>query len=124
MFKLRKPDPEKYCLLCGTRLFRKRFISGHLEDMGRFFVRKTCCKECQIKMQIKENAQHKQTMFSRARKHKKDHCEQCGSVSNLHIHHKDKNITNNSKENLVTLCRKCHDSLHVLLRQAVSSKLI
>lgn len=31
---------------------------------------------------------------------------------NLTVHHKDRNIENNSPENLETLCRKCHTEEH------------
>ena len=41
-------------------------------------------------------------------------CEVCGlcDVSNLQIHHKDQNNTNNDIENLVCLCGSCHTKLH------------
>jgi endogenous inhibitor of DNA gyrase (YacG/DUF329 family) len=39
-------------------------------------------------------------------------CEICGSQSRLGLHHKDRNRTNNSPENLQTLCPTCHTRLH------------
>jgi hypothetical protein len=39
-------------------------------------------------------------------------CEVCGSQSRLGLHHKDRNRTNNSPENLQTLCPTCHTRLH------------
>lgn len=55
--------------------------------------------------------------------HKKDHCERCNLPSfklvgdykvfrKLTVHHKDRNVENNSPEKLETLCRKCHDKEH------------
>jgi hypothetical protein len=39
-------------------------------------------------------------------------CELCGSRNGrLEIHHKDKNRKNNSPENLILLCSKCHAKL-------------
>lgn len=35
-------------------------------------------------------------------------CRICGDTKRLEIHHKDRNIHNNSQENLDILCRKCH----------------
>ena len=35
-------------------------------------------------------------------------CNKCCSITNLCVHHKDNDITNNKKENLETLCRSCH----------------
>jgi hypothetical protein len=42
----------------------------------------------------------------------KDRCEGCGSDSRLGLHHKDQDRTNNSLENLQTLCPSCHTTWH------------
>ena len=39
-------------------------------------------------------------------------CEMCGATSRIGLHHKDRNRTNNSPENLQTLCPICHTRLH------------
>jgi hypothetical protein len=39
-------------------------------------------------------------------------CELCGSKLRLGLHHRDNDRTNNSPENLQTLCPSCHTSLH------------
>lgn len=39
-------------------------------------------------------------------------CSSCGSKENLCVHHKDKNRTNNTVENLLILCKPCHTSHH------------
>ena len=40
-------------------------------------------------------------------------CELCGKTrGKLHVHHLDENPTNNSPENLQTLCVSCHRLLH------------
>lgn len=44
--------------------------------------------------------------------HQKTECEMCGGKSRLGLHHKDMDRTNNSPENLQTLCPSCHTSLH------------
>lgn len=41
-----------------------------------------------------------------------DKCSLCGSNNNLIVHHQDKNRRNNSLENLVVLCTKCHCKVH------------
>lgn len=56
---------------------------------------------------------------------RKDHCEHCGSINTpenkLEIHHKDESrryghkLMNNSPDNLLTLCRKCHLDEHLRL---------
>lgn len=42
-------------------------------------------------------------------------CRLCGTNeknSVLHVHHKDRNHTNSSPSNLITLCEECHDKVH------------
>ena len=46
-------------------------------------------------------------------KEKKKNCESCGEKINLHIHHIDGDRTNNTKENLKTLCGNCHTKEHM-----------
>lgn len=43
-------------------------------------------------------------------------CNKCGSNINVEIHHIDKDTTNNSPNNLILLCRKCHRRLHKDMR--------
>ena len=48
------------------------------------------------------------------RKVKKDKCELCGSNLYLCVHHKDGNRQNNSLDNLLTVCKKCHQTHHLI----------
>lgn len=49
------------------------------------------------------------------RMHKKDYCQECGShEGRLEIHHIDKSPWNNSGDNLLTLCGKCHKRVHAI----------
>ena len=43
----------------------------------------------------------------------KEHCAYCGSTRHLLIHHKDENRHNNEVENLIVLCKSCHQKHHV-----------
>lgn len=45
-------------------------------------------------------------------KYKKENCEICGCVTDLEVHHIDKNHENNDPENLMTLCESCHQLVH------------
>jgi hypothetical protein len=51
------------------------------------------------------------------RRHLKDACERCGFAPTdprqLHVHHRDRDRTNNAPENLETLCANCHALEHV-----------
>ena len=42
----------------------------------------------------------------------KKKCYLCGKKENLIIHHKDKNHKNNKINNLIPLCRQCHNVVH------------
>lgn len=55
-------------------------------------------------------------------------CHRCGwdkweSLSELHVHHKDRNKKNNSIENLEILCSKCHRHEH-MVRCKTTGKII
>jgi 5-methylcytosine-specific restriction endonuclease McrA len=39
-------------------------------------------------------------------------CRICGEEHILHVHHIDWNRANNNKNNLVTVCSKCHRAIH------------
>jgi hypothetical protein len=39
-------------------------------------------------------------------------CVKCGKVVKLHVHHKDRDRTNNDMSNLETLCLWCHGKHH------------
>jgi 5-methylcytosine-specific restriction endonuclease McrA len=43
-------------------------------------------------------------------------CGVCGEMEGLHIHHKDKDATNNSADNLIVLCGVCHKKIHMKVR--------
>lgn len=102
--------PPKPCDFCKAMMERKRF-NGRLEDVARFCMRKYCNQDCMAKAFVKEEVEVK-TYHQRARAHKQASCSQCGSESNLHVHHKDENVTNNDPANLQTLCASCHLKWH------------
>lgn len=45
-------------------------------------------------------------------KERGEKCEICDRVTNIHIHHKDRNRENNNKDNLLIVCVHCHLSIH------------
>lgn len=110
------------CRYCGREIERKRNAAGRLEDFCRFSKRKYCSTECRDKAQMKPDTEIKRCeAHLRARKFRKECCELCASMTNLQVHHKDKNEWNNSPENLQTLCASCHNHLHWLERPGRSS---
>lgn len=41
-----------------------------------------------------------------------ERCQVCGSESNIQVHHRDGDRTNNDLENLIPLCKDCHYGVH------------
>jgi 5-methylcytosine-specific restriction endonuclease McrA len=41
-------------------------------------------------------------------------CEACGSTDEICVHHRDKNRQNNTRENLMIVCKSCHTGMHSL----------
>ena len=48
------------------------------------------------------------------RRAKKNKCEWCGSKKNLCVHHIDGNRYNNDLDNLITVCKCCHQNHHTV----------
>ncbi len=88
-------------------------------DCGKPISRRaTRCVDCNDKNQIKENV-----LGTTARQRKecrnasRDYCEFCGETEvRFEIHHIDENPQNNHFSNLLNLCSKCHQRLHVIKR--------
>ena len=102
-----KPDPEKYCTICGARLARKRF-GKRLEDLTRFISRQTCSQSCGNTKTVVDVDTHRW----RARRYRAGRCAECSGTERLHVHHIDRNPANNDPSNLTTLCQSCHLKLH------------
>lgn len=58
------------------------------------------------------------------RKHKKE-CTMCGNKYYIQVHHVDyKNLGDEKDEDLVALCKRCHDKLHKNISKATDSKVL
>ena len=105
---MQKPDPVKYCEICGIKLERKRF-GRRLEDRTRFLSRKTCSQACGNTRTVIQA----DSFRVRARKVIPIiTCEACQATERLHVHHVDRDVTNNDPSNLRTMCASCHLKLH------------
>lgn len=103
-----KADPIKFCKACGAELKRKRFASGRLEDRNVFLRREHCSQSCaNTRSEVTKGTHH-----WRARKHCASSCTDCGTAEDLHVHHLDRDHSNNDPSNLVTLCSSCHLKRH------------
>src|SRR5690554_6445667 len=51
---------------------------------------------------------------------KRSECECCGKSTNLHLHHASyKNLGAEQPGDLVTVCRQCHDAIHLMVKRKV-----
>src|SRR5574343_452678 len=106
------PTPDKRCVMCGKRMVRTRF-NGRLMDRAVFIKQKFCSLTC-ANSRDKGGISHG-AFRRRARKHLKKECECCGDSRYLHAHHIDNDWTNNTPENIQTLCIFCHQFWHATL---------
>lgn len=100
----------KPCATCGKTLHPRRFPSGRTESPSMYALRKYCGKTC-TDLGLKRGTA-KSSVYRRSESHRKSACEKCMATTQLHIHHIDRNPTNNSPENLMTLCNACHARWH------------
>lgn len=109
----RLPDPKKKCQQCNTLMQRKRFASGTLEDRTAFLKRKYCDQVCMAKAMtgVIKNPNPRNSRRQSA-KQARSKCQNCGTTSNLHVHHKNLDPMDNRKSNFQTLCGRCHKRLH------------
>lgn len=112
----RKPDEERYCNFCGNRLERKRLKDGSLESNLHFHRRKYCDRVCMAKAfdakPMKQEAGWMTGHYHARKEVAPGPCSICGKPDATDVHHKDGNYRNNSKTNLIRLCRSCHMKEH------------
>lgn len=105
-------EGRKICSKCNRNLPIEEFNNQRMGYLGK----RSYCRRCQ-------NDEADEARFSGMRKVvlERDNykCTLCGSDYILQVHHKDvsgrnkpKELTNNSIENLTTLCVVCHAKLH------------
>ena len=104
---------KRLCAHCAKPLSRKRY-GGRLEDAATFLRRTHCSLSCANSREAPTNWE---TYHWRARKLRKPACEACGETRRLQAHHVDQNRTNNTPENIQTLCKWCHDFLHATAKR-------
>ena len=122
LMKMRKDikNLEKYCEYCGKKLERKRFPSGALEDFTIFAKRKNCNMKCMGMARLKIGKGHDQSFGNAhvtARKIASNAmdmgtCQICGKNGKMDVHHVDWDYQNNTLDNLMIVCRSCHNKIH------------
>jgi hypothetical protein len=120
--------PDKSCLKCGVAFNRGRLPSGRLEEIKDFQVRKFCSQTCywdyntgNNHFAYKPEGSIRPDGYVRISvKGERKYLHRILVESNLetilsaneHVHHKDKNPSNNSKDNLEVKSKYEHSKLH------------
>ncbi len=108
-----QPRPTlRFCETCGKELVRKRWNNGYFEAPSVFMKRKYCNRKCYTNSKIKDNPSIWGYYDRLQRYRKKDKCERCGTTEKLCNHHIDGDVSNNNFDNIMTLCRGCHNKIH------------
>lgn len=113
-WKAKSAEP-RFCEHCKTLLERKHNPAGRLEDFRTFMKRRFCSLSCANSRS--KGGKSRKAAHYHARKSKLGACECCGATKRLQVHHVNEDWTNNSPENLQTLCIFCHHFWHATLRR-------
>ena len=107
-----RKEPEiKLCEGCGGLVIQPRWSNGKLD--ATFKHRRFCSHPCYTNWMRKQKAPTSNASRRRAQKmYKALKCERCSGKENLQRHHRDKNPMNNTKNNVVVLCWRCHHLSH------------
>ena len=116
-----KETPIKHCAYCDKLLKRKRYSTGELQSLFHFNKMVYCDIECMKKSFIM-NEDRKKDNVRNSRHNARQRvqigdtditeCSSCGKVGKMDIHHINRNPFDNSLENLLVICRSCHNKIH------------
>src|SRR5690349_18150446 len=110
-----KTAPTRRCQACQKPLERKRY-GPRLEDFGVFQRRKFCDRSCMARAfdarPVKESPTTGTAHWHSRKAIPPGPCQQCGKPKASDVHHRNKNWRDNRLENLIRLCRSCHQLAH------------
>jgi len=111
---------EKPCIICGKMILAS-------------FHKKTCSRSCSNKNRAgikygqnrpNDKARSQEVLKLRLLELRGLKCERCGysKYEILHVHHKDRNRSNNDFSNLELICPNCHFEEHYLEKSWLKDK--
>ena len=131
-YEIKATENHRFMDYQGEWKYFRDFASGHLiavngtekkpekcHDCGKPISRRALrCQSCATRASWKENPLGTSARQRKeCRQYKKEYCEICGIKDmRFEIHHIDENPTNNSHDNLLNLCCKCHQQEHARMR--------
>ena len=91
---------------------------ARLEPIVHFNRRRFCSPECKQASQVCGGERGASTTRKEASGMRGEACIFCGTGDDLVAHHVNEDPSDNRQENVETLCRGCHSTLHNLMRRA------
>ena len=126
----------KGCIICGKKHYAKGFCNSHYNtwragrplqyaickiphcgaEVKKYIDAQLCAshfyKSLRKKSYKKDGGKWGYKDYRKIQTKQKERCDVCGVTKNLIIHHKDKNKRNSNWDNLMTVCKSCHKTLH------------
>ena len=114
------------CAYCQKMFWKRESKKAYVQKKKGRAVTFFCSRACKDRayrldsgVDMARPAHYGNGFYARHRQVTKDKCVECGYDEHpeiLHIHHIDRDRTNNTKENLEVLCPNCHGLEHLGLR--------
>lgn len=103
---------------CAAEFKKVPIVSENCEFCGEPFYTKInsknsfCSRDCYDLFRKDKKLENKNNYRDKIRNKYSNQCIICNSFDSLRIHHIDTNHRNNSEDNLILLCEKCHRMIH------------
>lgn len=104
---------QEYCVVCQKELDAERCKRRHT----RVYIKKGYSQKRECNNNWKKGIGIYRTLIV------KEHCEWCKVTTDLLVHHKDHDRTNNTLDNLIVVCKRCHQ-LHHVKRDPITGRFI
>jgi len=99
------------------QLLREVLGTQDVQWAPRGLRRRYCDRWCMGQAFVKDTSL-KSALLKWVKPYRGTSCELCGAMRNVHVHHIDGNLLNDSASNIQTLCGSCHITHHHRVRRA------
>ena len=103
--------PHNTGLKSGAKIYQKRIKGKLIEEIHGEQKGLEIREKLSIK-QLRNKNKNYNGGITTYRRFVEENCEICNKNKAMDVHHKDRNRSNNSIYNLISLCRRCHIKIH------------